>query len=123
MCVKTCPDSQFALNVSSVPLCVFGCTQNSGLFGDITTNRCKDKCPSPFYGDQTGNRTCVKRCPWPYYAQNCSTVGGTIVISTDRVCRLDCSLCGWADNSSQTCAWDSSGCYYSTNPLTTTFAH
>lgn len=30
---------------------------------------------------------------------------------------LDCSVCGWADNSSQTCAWTSAGC------ANFTFAH
>ena len=109
-CVLSCPDGQFAHNVSSVPLCVYGCMQSSGLFGNIINNRCQAQCPSPYYGDVTGNRTCVLKCPWPYYASNCSKSGSNIVISNDRVCRTDCSSCGWADNSSQTCAWDSSGC-------------
>jgi len=109
-CVLNCPDGEFAHNVSSVPLCTPGCMQSSNLFGNVLNNRCQAQCPSPFYGDVTGNRICVKKCPWPYYASNCTMSGSTIVISNDRVCRLDCNTCGWADNSSQTCAWDSSGC-------------
>jgi len=89
---------------------VVGCMQNSGLFGNILNNRCQSQCPAPYYGDVTGNRTCLLKCPWPYYASNCTMSGSTIVLSLDRVCRVDCSSCGWADDSSQTCAWDPSGC-------------
>jgi hypothetical protein len=116
-CVLGCPDGEFAHNVSGTPLCVLGCTQSSGLFGNIANNRCQAQCPQPWYGDVTGNRTCVSKCPWPYYASNCSMSGSTIVLSGDRVCRTDCSSCGWADNSSQTCAWNSSGC------MNYTYAH
>lgn len=114
-CVVECPDGEFAHNVTygntTRPLCTPGCTQDSAYFGNIENNRCENKCPSPYYGDVTGLRLCTLKCPWPYYASNCTTnASGTTVISSDRVCRLDCTSCGFADNSSQLCAWTSAGC-------------
>ena len=103
--------------MSGIPLCTYLCTNDSGLFGNVLNNRCQGTCPSPYYGDQTRNRTCLLKCPWPYYAQNCTMNGSTIILSSNRVCMLDCSVCGWADNSSQTCAWTSAGC------ANFTFAH
>lgn len=29
------------------------------MFGNPDTNLCVEKCPIPYYGDPTGNRTCV----------------------------------------------------------------
>jgi len=112
--VLNCPDYQFAQNVSGIPLCTVDCL--SPLFGDIIDNRCKNKCPDPYYGDLTGNRTCLKKCPWPYFGQNCTLVGSVPTISDVRECKLICT-CGWADNSSQLCAWNSNGC------ANFTFAH
>ena len=115
-CVFNCPDGQFAQNLSTVPLCLPGCTDLT-LFGNILNNRCQTTCPFPYYGDQTGLRWCVKKCPANYYASNCTMSGSNIVLSVDRVCYTDCSRCGYTDNSSRTCAWNSSGC------MNLTFAH
>lgn len=113
-CVLYCPDYQFGDISSGVPVCAFGCPVNpvtslAGLFGNVLNNLCEQKCPSPFYGDQTGNRTCVRMCPWPYFGQDCVQSGMTFTYSDFRECQLQCA-CGWADNVSQICVWNSTGC-------------
>jgi hypothetical protein len=93
-CVLNCPDYQFAyysnfvynVTLAGTGLCLYGCPVNpdntsAGLFGNILNNKCEQKCPQPYYGDQTGNRTCVKKCPWPYFGQDC-TQGGTLTSPT-----------------------------------------
>ena len=93
-CVLVCPDSQFAYyssfayndTLAGTGLCFYGCPANpdsssAGLFGNILNNKCEIKCPQPYYGDQTGNRTCVRKCPWPYFGQDC-TQGGTLASPT-----------------------------------------
>ena len=77
-----------------------------GTFGNPDTNLCVDRCPSPYYGDQTGNRTCVLECPDTYYAQNTTAAG---VISSIRICVQTCDF-GWADNITRKCATSSAGC-------------
>ncbi len=76
------------------------------MFGNNDTNLCVDKCPIPYYGDQTGNRTCVEECPDDYFAQNTTSAG---VSSDIRLCRLNCTY-GWADNATRKCATSPFGC-------------
>ena len=119
MCVLVCPDGQFADVSTGIGICTYGCPVNpnasqTGLFGNIVNNICEQVCPSPFYGDQTGNRTCVKMCPWPYFGRDCIQTGATLgtytfTYDTRRECHLTCA-CGWADNVTQLCVWNSTGC-------------
>jgi hypothetical protein len=88
-CVLNCLDYQFADISTGIPLCIDGCPVNPaissiGLFGNILNNMCQTQCPSPYFGDQTGNRTCVLLCPWPYYAQNCIQSGSSFTYSAQR---------------------------------------
>jgi hypothetical protein len=113
-CVLYCPDYQFGDVSTGIPICAFGCPANAtpstaGLFGNVKNNLCEQTCPAPYYGDQTGNRTCVLLCPWPYFGQDCTQSGSTFTYSANRECHLACA-CGWADNVSQTCVWNSTGC-------------
>lgn len=59
-CVSVCPDTQFGQVISTIPLCVFICENSQ--FGNPDINICVDHCPAPYYGDPTGNRTCVLEC-------------------------------------------------------------
>lgn len=65
-----------------------------------------DKCPSPYYGDQSGNRTCVLECPDGWFAQNTTAAGAP---SDIRICVQTCDY-GWADNVTRKCATSSAGC-------------
>lgn len=118
-CVLVCPDYQFSDLSTGTPICRYDCpdvTGTAGLFGNILNNTCVTECPSPYYGDLTGNRTCVFRCPWPYFGQDCTQSGSTFTYSYQRECTLACT-CGWSDNSTNLCVWNSSGC------ANFTFAH
>jgi hypothetical protein len=120
-CVLVCPDYQFADISTGIPLCKSGCPANpnsslTGLFGNVLDNICETKCPAPYYGDQTGNRTCLLLCPWPYFGQDCDQNGMTFTYSVYRECQLACA-CGWSDNATQLCVWNSTGC------ANFTFAH
>lgn len=88
-CVLVCPDDQFSDISSGIPLCNYGCPVNpvntsTGLFGNVLNNTCLTECPSPYYGDQTGNRTCVRKCPWPYFGQDCVQSNSTFTYSSQR---------------------------------------
>lgn len=72
-----------------------------------------DKCPAPYFGDQTGNRTCVERCPIDYYAQKTDSLGVVIDV---RICVSICNW-GWADNLTATCVDNPIKC------ATGTYAH
>ena len=73
--------------------------RTTGMFGDPDTNLCVEKCPSPYFGDPTGNRTCVIECPDGYFAQNTTAAG---VASAVRICVQTCDY-GWADNITRKC--------------------
>ena len=94
--MEDCPDTEFGIVISTVPVCVHTCT---GTFGYPETNLCVNECPEPYYGDPTGNRLCVLECPDGYFAENVTAAG---VITTERLCVLTCSY-GWADNVTRLC--------------------
>ena len=68
------------------------------MYGHVLNNTCVDKCPFPYFGDPTGNRSCVLECPDGYFAQN-STDG---TISDVRECVQVCDY-GWANNETRIC--------------------
>lgn len=71
------------------------------MYGNPDSNLCVDQCPSPYFGDPTGNRTCVQQCADLYFAQVKAVDG--------RVCVQACSA-GWADNITRICATVPTGC-------------
>lgn len=91
----------------TVPVCVYICENRTvGTFGNPDSNLCVEKCPHPYYGDPTGNRTCVRECPDNYFAQNTTAAGAS---SDIRICVQTCEY-GWADNITRKCATSSAGC-------------
>jgi len=121
-CVALCPNatttgtSTYYGDISTGQyICVVICPSNPILFGLNQTNLCVSTCPIPYYGDQTGNRTCVPYCPLIgatiWYAQNTSRIcvsvciNGTWGLGSSRACVLSPFDCGalWADNTTNLC--------------------
>lgn len=86
--------------IATIPLCVFVCQNNE--FGYPLSNLCVANCPAPYYGDPTGNRSCVLECLQNgYYALNLSAEGTPNL--GNRTCVQVCPF-GWADNITRMCA-------------------
>jgi hypothetical protein len=121
-CVTQCPSfattgtSTFYGDTSTGQyICVTICPILPALFGRDDTNRCVATCPSPLYGDQTANRTCLATCPivgsLVYFAQNTSRICVTVCITGTwgytpfQECVETSTKCLalWADNTTNLC--------------------
>ena len=121
-CLTQCPsqaitttEHYYGDKSTGINLCVTVCPSTPRLFGDNDTNLCVAQCPAPYYGDQTGKRSCLAQCPIVgvtyYYAQNdsriCVTVckTGTWGLQSSRECVEDPAHCGsqWANNITNMC--------------------